>query len=430
MRTYSRKTKRPVLLEGVLELCRLCLNKVTIPTPIYNDDDQSYCLPLPMRILTCLGFEITKDECLPNIICPQCLEDLNKFYNFKKKCILSYKKLKSHYLAVKQKENPKIEYEELLGSCNLESDIISSGEVQNGFDENEIVLSLAEEDSLEVINIFNTEEQLTEEVEKDEEVQIDTTQNDNDSLNFLNSTPAPSIPFVPEDVSNFLSTILLQLGVLTKDNDQIAVVNQTFKNVQLDTNDGAVTLELVEEDEDPQLKQTHLKQELKVDNIKNTSVNYVYDANKGLVPMGKEICSTCGKRYSTRAALVRHQYIHSGVRPFICEVCNRAFNQRDILRRHMLVHEQERPFQCRACARGFTQRAALRSHELTHMPGRLMALHRCQLCPKMFLHASGLSRHQATHANRTYACDSCSRPFNDSSSRNRHMKICKKRPRS
>ncbi|XP_045488179.1 zinc finger protein 397 isoform X3 [Pieris rapae] len=386
MRTYSRKTKSPVLLEGVLELCRLCLNKVTTPTPIYNDNDQLYCLPLPMRILTCLGFEITKDKGLPNIICSQCLEDLNKFYNFKKKCILSYKKLKSHCLAVKQKENPKIEYEDLLGSCNLDSN---------------------------------------------EEVQIDTTQNNNDSLNFLNSTPAPSIPFVPEDVSNFLSTILLQLGVLTKDNDQIAVVNQTFKNVQLDTNDGSVTLELVEEDEvDPQLIQSYLKQEPKDDNIKNGSINYVYDANKGLAPMGKEKCSTCGKRFSTRAALVRHQYIHSGVRPFICEVCNRAFNQREILRRHMLVHQQERPYQCRACARGFTQRAALRAHELTHMPGRLMALHRCQLCPKMFLHASGLSRHQTTHANRTYTCDWCSRPFNDSSSRNRHMKICKKRSRS
>lgn len=72
------------------------------------------------------------------------------------------------------------------------------------------------------------------------------TLNNNDSLNFLNSTPAQSIP---DDVTNFLSTLLVQLGVLTKDKGEIAVVNQTFKNVQLETQDGSATLELMEIDE-------------------------------------------------------------------------------------------------------------------------------------------------------------------------------------
>ena len=36
-----------------------------------------------------------------------CHEALNNYYEFKKKCILTYQKLKSHMLAVKQKEAKK-----------------------------------------------------------------------------------------------------------------------------------------------------------------------------------------------------------------------------------------------------------------------------------------------------------------------------------
>lgn len=37
----------------------------------------------------------------------QCHEKLNDYYGFKKKCMLTYQKLKSHMLAVKQKEKQK-----------------------------------------------------------------------------------------------------------------------------------------------------------------------------------------------------------------------------------------------------------------------------------------------------------------------------------
>lgn len=46
--------------------------------------------------------QIKHEDCLPNVICTECQKELNNYYEFKKKCVLTYQKLKSHVLAVKQ----------------------------------------------------------------------------------------------------------------------------------------------------------------------------------------------------------------------------------------------------------------------------------------------------------------------------------------
>lgn len=58
MRTYTRKPPDYQLIDGVLELCRLCLQKADNPMPIFEDDDRKFCGSLPMRIMICLGLEV------------------------------------------------------------------------------------------------------------------------------------------------------------------------------------------------------------------------------------------------------------------------------------------------------------------------------------------------------------------------------------
>lgn len=43
-----------------------------------------------------------KEECLPNVICLKCFNELNKYYAFRKRCEVTYQKLKSHVLAFKE----------------------------------------------------------------------------------------------------------------------------------------------------------------------------------------------------------------------------------------------------------------------------------------------------------------------------------------
>ncbi|KAK6826916.1 hypothetical protein RU639_004424 [Aspergillus parasiticus] len=50
-------------------------------------------------------------------------------------------------------------------------------------------------------------------------------------------------------------------------------------------------------------------------------------------------CNVCGKRYTKREHLQRHERIHSGDKPFTCSVCGRCFARQDVLNRHARVHQ-------------------------------------------------------------------------------------------
>ncbi|XP_039302235.1 zinc finger and SCAN domain-containing protein 12 isoform X3 [Solenopsis invicta] len=136
-------------------------------------------------------------------------------------------------------------------------------------------------------------------------------------------------------------------------------------------------------------------------------------------------CQACEKWFPTRSALVRHERTHTGEKPFGCNICHRAFAQKEILFRHLMTHSGQKPFQCQHCDKSFTQREALKVHMRRHQklnPNDIQ-LHHCQLCPKAFCHASGLSRHLVTHTGRTYKCVECEKTFTDKSSLLRHSRI-------
>ncbi|NXD04554.1 ZN557 protein, partial [Certhia brachydactyla] len=49
-------------------------------------------------------------------------------------------------------------------------------------------------------------------------------------------------------------------------------------------------------------------------------------------------CSECGKIFSHKSALAKHQKIHSGDRPHVCPDCGKGFIQRSDLTIHRRVH--------------------------------------------------------------------------------------------
>ncbi|XP_060094008.1 zinc finger protein 774-like [Heteronotia binoei] len=78
-------------------------------------------------------------------------------------------------------------------------------------------------------------------------------------------------------------------------------------------------------------------------------------------------CSACGKSFSRRAHLTRHEGTHMGKKPYKCSHCGKSFNQTSNLIRHERTHTGEKPYTCASCNKSFNRKSHLLRHQRTHI---------------------------------------------------------------
>ncbi|XP_045765622.1 zinc finger and SCAN domain-containing protein 12-like isoform X2 [Maniola jurtina] len=576
MRTYKRRNVKECIepIEGVLGLCRLCLEETKESVPIFTNKSD-ICTVLATRILMCVGYEITREDCLPNAICTECHNKLNKYYEFRKKCDSTYIKLKNHLLAVQARTPKKLsaeqeEHKALLGSmsicpisqsvcpisqsvcpvrqsispidqtvcpiiqsvcsssqsvssisqsvysinqpiCSIIQSVCSSSRSRQSVspisqsicsinqpvcsiiqsvcsssqsvspnsqsvcpisqpvcsiihsvtqplcavsqsvnqldstnaqlhstDNNQLNGTVGQSDwtisqsdtSLDSHLVTMSRDQLMLAFEKPLEiVQTELQQNGLDStLNiWMDGAVDKNVEDIPQepsqtkptelcpDVTEFLCSILVEMGILKRHQNELQMIEE-YRTIQVETGDcRQITLEFVQIEEEQSTPTTMINNKTKEN---GKTINEV-TKKKNERPR----CPECGREFSTRAVLKRHLRTHTGERPFRCASCGLSFTQREVLTRHALVHRPVRPFACARCPKSFTQRGALAAHARRHAPADPAPVHDCALCPKRFLHASGLSRHMKAHLGRVWQCGACGKHFSDDSALRRHRRL-------
>ncbi|KAI5646393.1 zinc-finger associated domain (zf-AD) domain-containing protein [Phthorimaea operculella] len=393
---------------------------------------------LALRIFVCLGLEMSNDELLPNKICAQCHSEIEKFYLFRKKCARSYQRLKAHIQAVKAKEGK----ENLMFTINSNGSILLNSNLLAGdqplvtltkMPENEAITINSEtlpiqQGNLQIVTLEGAtidSNPLPDEVSnQQQETQELPNQSQDVSPLLLQGNIVPEENNISDpELSDFLSTMLTELGILTRHGDGLIELGpKTIRNLELETKDGNnITFELVLESDELGVDGTECIIENK---IIGEEVEVV-SSHKGSTGRSVVKCVECGKQFANRGVLRRHdRNVHKRLTPHTCTCCGKKFAQKEVLRRHVLVHQEKRPYQCDKCPKSFTQRSALESHARLHRPpqDRSLTLHQCVMCSKVFLHASGLSRHLTTHTNKQYPCGECERTFADKSSLRRHQR--------
>ncbi|KAL7728392.1 hypothetical protein ACLKA6_005156 [Drosophila palustris] len=53
-------------------------------------------------------------------------------------------------------------------------------------------------------------------------------------------------------------------------------------------------------------------------------------------------CKVCGKKYLTRSCLNKHEFLHTGLRPYRCDLCNVAFPRKPGLRIHCRTKQHQK----------------------------------------------------------------------------------------
>ncbi|CAH0600802.1 unnamed protein product [Chrysodeixis includens] len=119
-------------------------------------------------------------------------------------------------------------------------------------------------------------------------------------------------------------------------------------------------------------------------------------------------CKVCKKMFKCRPSLNNHMKRHSGVKSYSCETCPASFFTLGELCNHRRrVHQKSKIYHCDLCEYSTYTELALKQHKARHTLNNVA----CLTCGKFVESPEKLAIHQKSHIEKNFQCPLCDRKF-------------------